>query len=148
MRTGSPSQVTVSCPHLHVAVRSIDTKYINLCHLRRTQTDRFAVSSKSGGKVRNVRRRHTDKTAQYGVGGFRLTTCLSCSIALVSPRCTSQIIGLCRVHALPGFAQSGSLIHCQQGYFGRTGNGVVPHGPFKPMPYPQAYAYPELSRPE
>ncbi|MEP0564052.1 MAG: glutathione S-transferase C-terminal domain-containing protein, partial [Paracoccaceae bacterium] len=28
---------------------------------------------------------------------------------------------LCRVYALPGVAQSGSLIHCRQGYFGRTG---------------------------
>jgi putative glutathione S-transferase len=27
---------------------------------------------------------------------------------------------LCRVHALPGVAESGSLIHCRQGYFGRS----------------------------
>lgn len=52
---------------------------------------------------------------------------------------------LCRVHALPGVAQSGSLIHCRQGYFGRSWNGVVPLGPFRPMPYPQAYEHPELA---
>ncbi len=52
---------------------------------------------------------------------------------------------LCRVHALPGVADSGSLIHCRQGYFGRSWNGVVPLGPIKPMPYPEAYAHPELS---
>ncbi|HMB10096.1 MAG TPA: hypothetical protein VKP01_05830, partial [Saliniramus sp.] len=42
-------------------------------------------------------------------------------------------------------ARSGSLIHCRQGYFGRSWNGVVPLGPFTPMPYPQAYAHPELA---
>ncbi|MCC5979234.1 MAG: glutathione S-transferase C-terminal domain-containing protein [Salinarimonas sp.] len=52
---------------------------------------------------------------------------------------------LCRVHALPGVAQSGSLIHCRQGYFGRSWNGVVPLGPSTPMPYPQAYDHPELA---
>lgn len=52
---------------------------------------------------------------------------------------------LCRVHALPGVARSGSLIHCRQGYFGRSWNGVVPLGPFTPMPYPQAYAHPDLA---
>ncbi|WP_164661269.1 glutathione S-transferase C-terminal domain-containing protein [Tropicibacter sp. Alg240-R139] len=53
---------------------------------------------------------------------------------------------LCRVHALPGVADSCSLIHCRQGYFGRSWNGVVPLGPAKPMPYPKAYAHPELAR--
>ena len=52
---------------------------------------------------------------------------------------------LCRIQALPGVADSGSLIHCRQGYFGRSWNGVVPLGPHKPMPYPEAYAHPELS---
>lgn len=52
---------------------------------------------------------------------------------------------LCRVHALPGVAQAGSLIHCRQGYFGRSWNGVVPSGPLLPMPYPEAYAHPELA---
>lgn len=52
---------------------------------------------------------------------------------------------LCRVHALPGVAESNSLIHCRQGYFGRSWNGVVPLGPFRPMPYPQAYDHPELA---
>lgn len=53
---------------------------------------------------------------------------------------------LCRVHALPGVVESNSLDHCRQGYFGRTGNRVVPLGPFSPMPYPKAYAHPELAR--
>ncbi|PWJ17535.1 glutathione S-transferase C-terminal domain-containing protein [Jannaschia seohaensis] len=52
---------------------------------------------------------------------------------------------LCRVHGMPGVAAAGSLIHCRQGYFGRTGNGVVPLGPQVPMPYPEAYAHPELA---
>lgn len=52
---------------------------------------------------------------------------------------------LCRVYALPGIAQSNSLIHCKQGYFGRTWNRVVPLGPLMPMSYPQAYKHPELS---
>ncbi|MDD9977533.1 MAG: glutathione S-transferase C-terminal domain-containing protein, partial [Boseongicola sp.] len=53
---------------------------------------------------------------------------------------------LCRVYALPGVAESNSLTHCRQGYFGRSWNGVVPLGPFHPMPYPDAYAHPELAR--
>jgi putative glutathione S-transferase len=53
---------------------------------------------------------------------------------------------LCRVYGLNGVAQSNSLIHCKQGYFGRSWNGVVPAGPFKPMPYPEAYHHPELAR--
>jgi putative glutathione S-transferase len=52
---------------------------------------------------------------------------------------------LCRVHALPGIAAAGSLVHCRQGYFGRSWNGVVPKGPVKPMEYPEAYAHPELA---
>ena len=51
---------------------------------------------------------------------------------------------LCRVHAMPGVADSGSLIHCRQGYFGRSWNGVVPLGPLTPMSYPEAYEHPEL----
>ncbi|MCG7519812.1 glutathione S-transferase C-terminal domain-containing protein [Ruegeria sp. Ofav3-42] len=53
---------------------------------------------------------------------------------------------LCRVHSLPGVAQSSSLDHCRQGYFGRSWNGVIPLGPFAPMPYPEAYGHPELAR--
>jgi putative glutathione S-transferase len=52
---------------------------------------------------------------------------------------------LCRVYALPGIADAGSLVHCRQGYFGRSWNGVVPTGPFKPMAYPDAYKYPNLA---
>lgn len=52
---------------------------------------------------------------------------------------------LCRVHALPGVADSGSLVHCRQGYFGRSWNAVVPLGPFQPMQYPEAYGHPELA---
>jgi len=52
---------------------------------------------------------------------------------------------LCRVHALPGVADSNSLVHCRQGYFGRSWNNVVPVGPFSPMPYPEAYGHPELA---
>ena len=52
---------------------------------------------------------------------------------------------LCRVHALPGVAESCSLVHCRQGYFGRSWNGVIPLGPDRPMPYPQAYYHPELA---
>lgn len=52
---------------------------------------------------------------------------------------------LCRVYALPGVAASNSLIHCRQGYFGRTWNNVVPLGPLKPMTYPEAYGHPELA---
>jgi len=52
---------------------------------------------------------------------------------------------LCRVHALPGVADSNSLVHCRQGYFGRSWNRVVPLGPFRPMSYPEAYGHPELA---
>ncbi len=52
---------------------------------------------------------------------------------------------LCRVYALPGVAQSNSLVHCRQGYFGHSWNNVVPHGPFRPMSYPEAYSHPELA---
>lgn len=52
---------------------------------------------------------------------------------------------LCRVYALDGVADSNSLIHCRQGYFGRSWNGVIPVGPLKPMPYPEAYRHPELT---
>ncbi len=52
---------------------------------------------------------------------------------------------LCRVHALPGVATSGSLVHCRQGYFGRSWNNVVPLGPTRPLPYPDAYEHPELA---
>ena len=52
---------------------------------------------------------------------------------------------LCRVYALPGVADSNSLVHCRQGYFGRSWNNVVPLGPFHPMPYPEAYQHPELA---
>jgi putative glutathione S-transferase len=52
---------------------------------------------------------------------------------------------LCRVYALPGVAQSNSLVHCRQGYFGRSWNNVVPLGPFHPMTYPEAYLHPELA---
>lgn len=53
---------------------------------------------------------------------------------------------LCRVYALQGIADAGSLIHCRQGYFGRSWNGVVPAGPLKPMTYPEAYHHPVLAR--
>ncbi len=52
---------------------------------------------------------------------------------------------LCRVYALPGVSEAGSLIHCRQGYFGRSWNGVVPLGPNRPAPYPEAYLHPELA---
>jgi len=52
---------------------------------------------------------------------------------------------LCRVYALPGVASSNSLVHCRQGYFGRSWNNVVPLGPLLPMPYPEAYEHPELA---
>ncbi|MEO9574453.1 MAG: glutathione S-transferase C-terminal domain-containing protein [Tateyamaria sp.] len=52
---------------------------------------------------------------------------------------------LCRVYALPGVAESGSLLHCKQGYFGRSWNNVVPKGPIHPVPYPHAYLHPELA---
>ncbi|NNE81087.1 MAG: glutathione S-transferase [Silicimonas sp.] len=53
---------------------------------------------------------------------------------------------LCRVHGMAGVADSNSLTHCRQGYFGRSWNGVVPLGPLQPMPYPEAFAHPELAR--
>tara|TARA_R110002020_G_scaffold176756_22_gene369316 strand:- start:3868 stop:4893 length:1026 start_codon:yes stop_codon:yes gene_type:complete len=52
---------------------------------------------------------------------------------------------LCRVYALPGVAEAGSLIHCRQGYFGRSWNRVVPFGPIRPMAYPDAYRHPSLA---
>lgn len=52
---------------------------------------------------------------------------------------------LCRVYAIDGVAASGSLIHCRQGYFGRSWNKVVPLGPIHPMTYPEAYKHPELA---
>ena len=52
---------------------------------------------------------------------------------------------LCRVYALPGVKESSSLVHCLQGYFGRSWNNVVPLGPLHPMSYPQAYEHPELA---
>ena len=53
---------------------------------------------------------------------------------------------LCRVYALPGVPESNSLVHCRQGYFGRSWNNVVPLGPVRPMTYPEAYLHPELAR--
>lgn len=52
---------------------------------------------------------------------------------------------LCRVYALDGVAGAGSLVHCRQGYFGRSWNGTVPLGPIKPAPYPEAYTQPDLA---
>ncbi|WP_254446715.1 hypothetical protein [Ruegeria sp. HKCCD8929] len=52
---------------------------------------------------------------------------------------------LCRVYAMPGVADSNSLDHCRQGYFGRSWNGVIPLGPFKLMKYPEAYKHPDLA---
>ena len=52
---------------------------------------------------------------------------------------------LCRVHALPGVRDAGFLVHCRQGYFGRSWNRTVPLGPLRPMPYPDAYEHPELA---
>jgi len=52
---------------------------------------------------------------------------------------------LCRVYMMDGVAEAGSLVHCRQGYFGRSWNGVVPLGPFAPMTYPEAYRHPELA---
>lgn len=51
---------------------------------------------------------------------------------------------LCRVYAIKGVRESNSLVHCRQGYFGRSWNNVVPLGPLRPMPYPEAYEHPEL----
>lgn len=53
---------------------------------------------------------------------------------------------LCRVYALPGVAESTSLVHCRQGYFGRSWNNVIPLGPQGPMTYPEAYLHPDLAR--
>lgn len=53
---------------------------------------------------------------------------------------------LCRVYAMPGVAESNSLDHCRQGYFGRSWNNVVPLGPTRPMSYPEAYLHPELAQ--
>lgn len=53
---------------------------------------------------------------------------------------------LCRVYALDGVSDAGSLIHCRQGYFGRSWNGVVPLGPQMPMSYPEAYRHPDLGQ--
>ena len=55
---------------------------------------------------------------------------------------------LCRVYALPGVAQSNSLVHCRQGYFGRSWNQTIPLGPIRPMAYPEAYSHPDLGRPK
>ncbi|MCJ8309340.1 MAG: glutathione S-transferase C-terminal domain-containing protein [Rhizobiaceae bacterium] len=52
---------------------------------------------------------------------------------------------LCRVYGIKGVAESNSLIHCRQGYFGRTWNRTIPLGPLHPMTYPQAYDHPELA---
>ena len=52
---------------------------------------------------------------------------------------------LCRIYAMSGVAQSNSLVHCRQGYFGRSWNNVVPLGPLYPMTYPEAYLHPELA---
>ncbi len=52
---------------------------------------------------------------------------------------------VCRVYAIPGVSDSNSLVHCRQGYFGRTWNNVVPSGPLKPMRYPEAYKHPDLA---
>ena len=53
---------------------------------------------------------------------------------------------ICRVYALPGVPESGSLIHCRQGYFGQSWNNIIPLGPNLPMPYPQAYKHPDLAK--
>ncbi|MEM7472287.1 MAG: glutathione S-transferase C-terminal domain-containing protein [Pseudomonadota bacterium] len=52
---------------------------------------------------------------------------------------------LCRVYAMEGVRAAGSLVHCRQGYFGRSWNGVVPIGPNRPMLYPEAYEEPDLA---
>ena len=52
---------------------------------------------------------------------------------------------LCRVYAIPGVAESNSLVHCRQGYFGRSWNNVIPLGPMRPMSYPEAYDHPDLA---
>lgn len=52
---------------------------------------------------------------------------------------------LCRVYAIEGVATAGSLVHCRQGYFGRSWNRVVPLGPLTPTTYPEAYLQPDLA---
>ena len=52
---------------------------------------------------------------------------------------------LCRVYSIEGVRGSNSLIHCKQGYFGRSWNKTIPLGPILPMPYPKAYEHPELA---
>ena len=52
---------------------------------------------------------------------------------------------LCRVYAIKGVPESNSLIHCKQGYFGRSWNNVIPLGPLQPMTYPEAYEHPKLA---
>ena len=52
---------------------------------------------------------------------------------------------LCRVYAIEGVATAGSLVHCRQGYFGRSWNKVVPLGPLTPTTYPEAYLQPDLA---
>ena len=37
-----------------------------------------------------------------------------------------------RFAALPGVAEASNMAHCKQGYFGRTGNALVPIGPLLP----------------
>jgi putative glutathione S-transferase len=34
-----------------------------------------------------------------------------------------------QVYAVPGVADASNIRHCKQGYFGRTGNNIVPLGP-------------------
>ena len=51
---------------------------------------------------------------------------------------------LCRVYAIRGVKESNSLIHCRQGYFGRSWNNTIPLGPMLPMTYPDAYEHPRL----
>ena len=51
---------------------------------------------------------------------------------------------ICRVYALKGVRDSNSLVHCRQGYFGRSWNKTIPLGPIVPMTYPEAYEHPEL----
>ena len=51
---------------------------------------------------------------------------------------------LCRVYALAGVSSSSSLIHCRQGYFGRSWKHVIPIGLNFPMSYLEAYSRPKL----
>ncbi|MEM1029075.1 MAG: glutathione S-transferase C-terminal domain-containing protein [Myxococcota bacterium] len=43
-----------------------------------------------------------------------------------------------RMLALPAVARASNLDHCRQGYFGRTGNGIVPLGPEEALSIPRA----------